>query len=218
MINKIEKICNHTFKDKSIIKQAFIHSSYANEHKTISNERLEFLGDAILEFVITDELYKNFNLNEGKLTKYRASLVNEDTLSFVISELKLQQFLLRGKGESKFEVTKSEMCDLFESIVGALYLDGGLSVAKQFILSNLKTAIDGLKKDGVLENSKTMLQEMLPKEKIKYSTTKHGEDHNPTYKSTVIINGVNMGFGEGPNKKTAELLAAKNTINMIKKA
>lgn len=216
---QVEKIIGYAFKDEILLLQALVHSSYANEHKIASNERLEFLGDAVLEFVITDKLYKDFNLSEGKLTKYRASLVNQNTLAFIVSELGLDKYLIRGKGESKSgQVTDAEKCDLFEAVVGAIYLDGGISAAKKFILTNLVTALDSLATNGLEENYKSQLQEMLIKDKIVYSTTKHGDDHDPVYKCTVIINGVNMGFGQGKNKKTAEKEAAKNTIKMIKKA
>ena len=103
-------------------------------------------------------------------------------------------------------MTDAEKCDLFEAIVGAIYLDAGIDAARRFILNCLVTAIDDLATNGLEDNFKSQLQEMLINQKIIYSTTKHGDDHNPTYKCTVIVNGVNMGFGQGKNKKTAENL------------
>ena len=218
-IKKIEQKLGVQFKNKQLLKTAFVHSSYANEHEQESNERLEYLGDAVLEFVVTDRLYSMFNLPEGELTKYRASLVNEQTLAFIIEELGLHEFILKGKGESRNKVdSKAIKCDLFEAIVGAMYLDLGIDVAKNFILNCLNSALEGLKTDGLINNAKSALQEMLKGQKIIYSTTKHGESHNPYYKSTVIINGECFGFGEGSNKKAAEQVAAKNTIQIIKKA
>ena len=218
-IKQIEQKLSVQFKNKGILKTAFVHSSYANEHAEESNERLEYLGDAILEFVVTDKLYSMFNLSEGELTKYRASLVNEQTLAFVIEELGLDKFLLKGKGESRNKVdSKAIKCDLFEAIVGAIYLDIGLDAAKSFILSCLSTSFNSLRTDGLVDNAKSALQEMLKGQKIVYSTTKHGESHNPFYKSTVMINGECFGYGEGSNKKAAEQVAAKNTIQIIKKA
>ena len=134
--DKIEKIIGYKFQNRKLLNTAFVHSSYANEHKVECNERLEYLGDAVLEFIITDKLYSLFNLGEGQLTKYRASLVNEDTLSFIVSELNLDSFLLKGKGEKKNGIdSKAIKCDLFEAIVGAIYLDSGIEFAKQFVLN-----------------------------------------------------------------------------------
>ena len=215
----IENKIGYVFKNKNLLKTAFVHSSYANEHKVKSNERLEYLGDAVLEFIVTDKLYNTFNLSEGQLTKYRASLVTESTLAFVIEQLKLDQYLLKGKGEKKNNIdSKAIKCDLFEAVVGALYLDGGINEAQKFVVEVLETFFDSLKKDGLKNDAKSTLQEMLINQKIVYSTTKHGESHNPSYKCTVIINNQLMGFGQGTNKKAAEQEAAKNTIDMIKKA
>lgn len=216
-IDKIESVANGKIVNKNIVEQAFVHSSYANETNKQSNERLEFLGDAVLELVITDYLYNSYNLAEGKLTKYRASLVSENTLAFIVDELDLAKFLLRGKGESKSPVTAAEKCDLYEAIVGALFLSNGMELAKNFILSTHKSVLHKLKTDGLEENAKNMLQELVVGQKICYKTSKHGKDHNPVYKCKVAINGIEMGQGEGTNKKSAEQMAAKNTINMIKK-
>ncbi|MBQ8468870.1 MAG: ribonuclease III [Clostridia bacterium] len=215
---QVEKIIGHKFANKAFLDTAFVHSSYANEKSVESNERLEYLGDAVLELLVTDKLYKIFNLPEGKLTKYRASLVSEPTLSFVISQLGLDKFLLRGKGEQKTQPTSAEKCDLFEAVVGALYLDGGIEASRKFVDESLGDAIEKLKAEGLEENAKSMLQEMLKNQRIVYSTTKHGESHNPFYKCTVIVNGNLCGYGEGKNKKTAEQIAAKNTISILKKA
>ena len=107
---------------------------------------------------------------------------------------------------------------MYEAIVGAIYLDGSIVEAQNFIYSTLETFLNDLQTQGLKNDSKSALQEMLVNQKIIYSTTKHGESHNPHYKSTVIVNGQNMGFGEGTNKKSAEQVAAKNTIDMLKKA
>ena len=146
-------------------------------------------------------------------------MVNEGTLAFVIEELQLDAFLLKGKGEKRnFIDSKAIKCDLYEAIVGAIYLDGSIVEAQNFIYSTLETFLNDLQTQGLKNDSKSALQEMLVNQKIIYSTTKHGESHNPHYKSTVIVNGQNMGFGEGTNKKSAEQVAAKNTIDMLKKA
>lgn len=218
-LKEIENIIGYKFTNKNLLQTAFVHSSYSNEHKVENNEKLEFLGDAVLELVITDELYSNFDLKEGKLTQYRASLVSQPTLAFVIEELQLDKFLLVSKGvHNNASDSKAIKCDLYEAIVGAIYVDGGFAQAKKFILSVLGEYIANLKVNGLENDAKSALQELLVGQKIVYSTTKHGLSHNPFYKSTAIVNGVNMGYGEGTNKKSAEQVAAKNTIKMIKKA
>lgn len=214
----VEKIIGYQFKDKKLLTTAFVHPSYANEKKIESNQRLEYLGDAVLELIVSDKLFKLFNLSEGELTKYRASLVNESSLAFIVDELGLDQYLLKGKGEKRNGVeSKAIKCDLFEAIVGAIYLDGGFETAQKFVLSVLCVPIEKLQTEGLQNNAKSFLQEMLKGQKIVYSTTKHGESHSPTYKSTVMLDGKCMGFGEGTNKKSAEQMAAKNTIEILKK-
>ena len=216
--NSVEKILNYKFKDAKLAKTAFVHSSYANENSIESNERLEYLGDAVLEFVVSDMLYKKFNLPEGELTKYRASLVSETTLAAIVELFGLDKFLLRGKGEAKSQVSSSTMCDLFEAVVGAMYLDGGIDAVKKFVDMTHESLVKNLEINGLEDNAKSHLQEMLKGQRIVYQTTKSGQDHSPTYKSTVFIGGQKLGFGEAKNKRNAEQIAAKNTINMIKKA
>lgn len=218
-LKEIEDILGYQFTNKKLLKTAFVHSSYSNEHNVECNERLEFLGDAVLELIITDELYQTFALQEGKLTQYRASLVSQPTLAFVVEQLQLNKFLMVSKGvQHNASDSKAIKCDLFEAVVGAIYLDGGISQAKKFVLNVLGNCINNLKINGLESDAKSALQEMLVGQKIIYSTTKHGLSHNPLYKSTVMVNGINMGYGEGTNKKSAEQVAAKNTIKMIKKA
>ena len=213
----IEQIIGYTYKDKALCKLAFTHPSYANENKTASNQRLEFLGDAVLELIVTDKLYQTYSGDEGKLTKYRSALVSENSLSFITSELKLDQHLLLGKGEAK-NATESNgvKCDLFEAVVGSIYLDGGYKPAQKFVLSVLEDAIAGIA-TATNSNYKSALQEKLVGAKIVYRTTKHGEAHNPHYVCVVYINDNPCGKGEGGSKKQAEQAAAKQALETSKK-
>ena len=215
---EVEKIIGYKFKSKRLLQRALTHSSYSNEHKVESNERLEFLGDAIIEFIITEILYRDFEGGEGDLSKIRALIVSERPLAETIDKLTLSQYLIRGVGESKNATeSKAIKCDMFEAIVGAIYLDGGLENAKKFFLFALGDIIDNLKVNGYVDDPKSKLQESLKQAKIVYSTTKTGADHMPVYKTTVFINDVKAGTGQGSNKKTAEENAASMAINNLKK-
>lgn len=208
----IEQIIGYTYKDKKLCQLAFTHPSYANEHKTASNQRLEFLGDAVLELIVTDKLYQTYSGDEGKLTKYRAALVSEASLAFITEQLGLDKHLLLGKGEAKNATESSGVkCDLFEAVVGSIYLDGGYKPAQEFVLSVLGEAIKTIA-SSTDNNYKSALQEKLVGAKIVYRTTKHGEAHNPHYVCVVYVNDVICGKGEGGNKKQAEQQAAKEAF------
>ncbi len=208
----IEQKIGYKFKDKKLLEVAFTHPSYANEHKTKSNQRLEFLGDAVLELIVTDKLFSTYVGSEGDLTKYRASLVSQPTLAFIIEQLGLEDYLQKGKGESRNGIdSKGIKCDLFEAIVGAIYLDGGYAEAQKFVLGLLQDAISNIS-DATDKNYKSLLQEKLKNQKIVYRTTKKGEDHNPTYTCTVLVNGINCGKGIGGSKKVAEQAAAREAF------
>ena len=133
IISEAEKIIGYKFKDKKLLLKALTHSCYSNEHRVESNERLEFLGDAIIEFIITERLYLEFKSKEGDLSKIRSMIVSEKPLSEAIDKLGLEKCLLKGVGESKTSISsKAVKCDMFEAIVGAIYLDGGIENAKSF--------------------------------------------------------------------------------------
>lgn len=215
---KIEKIIGYKFKSKKYLQTAFVHSSYSNEHHVESNERLEFLGDAVIEFIITEILYLQFRGREGDMSKIRSMLVSEKPLSEAISKLGLDKFLLKGVGESRNTIeSKAVKCDLFEAICGAIYLDGGIDETRKFFELALGENILNLKINGFVDDPKTSLQEMLKQAKIVYSTSKTGEDHKPIYKTVVFINNVKMGSGVGSTKKSAEENAASVAINNLKK-
>lgn len=216
-IGEIEKILDYKFKNRKYLQTAFVHSSFSNEHRIESNERLEFLGDAVIEFIITEILYLQFRGKEGDMSKIRAMLVSEKPLAEAITRLELDKFLLKGVGESKnTNDSKAVKCDLFEAICGAIYLDGGIDEARKFFELAMGDDILNLKINGYVDDPKTALQEMLKQSKITYSTSKSGQDHKPVYKTTVFINGVKMGNGVGSNKKSSEENAASVAINNLK--
>lgn len=217
-LNEVEKIIGYTFKSKKLLQRALTHSSYSNEHKVESNERLEFLGDAVIELIITEILYFDFKGKEGDLSKIRALIVSEKPLADVVDRLGLEKYLIKGVGESK-NTTKSNAikCDMFEAIAGAIFVDGGLEETKKFFALALGDRIESIKINGYVDDPKTKLQELLKQAKIVYSTTKTGADHMPVYKTTVFVNDVKMGTGKGTNKRTAEEHAASEAINNLKK-
>ncbi len=213
---EVEKIVGYTFKNKALLKTAFTHSSYSNEHRTESNERLEFLGDAVIELIITSRLYLEFNGQEGDLSKIRSKVVSEKPLAEAIDKLGLDKFLLKGVGEQKnTTISLAIKCDLFEAICGAIYLDSGINETTKFFNKAVGNIIENIKKNGFDDDPKTKLQEMLKQSKIVYSTTKSGADHNPTYKTVVFIDDKKSGVGVGSNKKTAEENAADVAIKNI---
>ena len=217
-LSEIEEVIGYTFKTKKLLQRAFTHSSFSNEHRVESNERLEFLGDAVIEFIITEKLYLEFKGKEGDLSKIRALIVSEKPLSEAIDKLGLEKYLIKGVGESKNKVSsKAVKCDLFEAICGAIFLDGGMNQVKSFFNKAVGSIIHSIKVNGYTEDPKAKLQEMLKKEKIVYATSKTGADHAPIYKTTVLINGVKMGSGQGSNKRTAEENAASVAIKSLNK-
>ena len=187
--SKIEKIIGYTFKDKSLLKTAFTHSSYANEHRCKSNERLEFFGDSVLGYVVTRKLYNEFKLSEGELSKFRQKLVSEQPLAFIIEELGLDTFILKGKGESKNKFdSKAIKADLFEAITGAICSDSNINNAEAFILKNLDSVFKSYIGNFDFEDSKTKLQEKLVGSKIIYNTRKI--NHNGYFEYKCIISNM----------------------------
>lgn len=220
-INKFEDIIHYKFSNKEYILEALTHSSYSNENKNFEfNERLEFLGDSVLSIVISDYLFKNeISLPEGELTKLRANIVCEESLSEVAINIKLGEHMLLGKGE---EATGgrdrvSILADAFEAVIAAIYLDGGLDKAKEFILNYMEEIIANSRKGKIFRDYKTHLQEVLQSKgesNIWYKLMdEKGPDHNKRFVMQVGINEDVLGIGEGKSKKEAEQLAAKTALN-----
>lgn len=202
---------------------ALTHTSYMNErkiNKPESYERSEFLGDAILEFIVSEYLYTHKkDYKEGKLTKLRASLVCEFTLSQIAKSLGFGEFVLLSKGE---EMTggrdrNSILCDLFEAVLGAIYLDGGIEPAKAFVYTYL---LDDIETKSLFYDAKSTLQELMQKEGkvLSYHLIDEvGPDHNKKYITDAVIDGVAIARGEGVSRKAAEQTAAYNALLELKK-
>ncbi len=206
----------YDFKNIELLKTAFTHTSYANERKISSNEKLEFLGDAILEFVVSDYLYANYKkLKEGEMTKVRATVVCEESLHQVALKYHFDDLLYLGKGEKRSggNHKKAILADSVEAVIAAIFLDSGLEEAKKFILDNLKEAIEQASKSVGQKDYKTVLQEKLQKHgtvHIEYSIIKEeGPDHDKTFVAEVKCNGKQLAVGQGNTKKQAEMEAAR---------
>ncbi len=225
-IEKLEKHIGYSFKSSDYLLLALTHSSYANEArdpKIKSNERIEFLGDAVLNIAISDYLYRNYeDLPEGELTRIRATTVCESSLVNCAEKLDLGSFLMLGKGEllTGGRSRPSILADAFESLIGAIYLDGGMAKASEFIIKNLKSTIIEAVSGEICNDYKTSLQEKLQKvgeSHIKYTVLEEkGPDHDKTYVIQVEANNNLKGIGIGKSKKEAEQNAAKAVLEMLK--
>ena len=221
-IEKLEEKIGYTFKDKTLIKQALTHSSYANEkkHPEQCNERLEFLGDSVLSIVVSDYLYKNLNVAEGELTKMRASLVCEKSLHVFAQRIGLGDFLMLGKGEENTggRERSSILADAFEAVIAAVYLDGGMQAAAEHILHFMPEDISKVR-NHTFDDYKTVLQEVVqknPEEKVEYVLIgEEGPDHNKRFVVEVCLNSNVIGKGKGRSKKEAEQLAAKEALVLM---
>lgn len=218
-LKKLEEIIGYKFKNKHYLTQALTHSSYANEKKLGKlgcNERLEFLGDAVLELISSDFLYKKFpQVPEGELTKKRASLVCEPSLAYCAREFGLPQFLMLGKGEDLTggRNRDSIVSDATEALLGAIYLDGGFANAKEFVL---RFILNDMENKQLFYDSKTILQEIVQEDgskPVEYVLIKEeGPDHNKSFTVEAIINGEVCGQGTGHTKKAAEQAAAYQVL------
>ena len=213
-----EQNIQYTFKDKSLLTLALTHSSYANESKNHIeyNERLEFLGDAVLQLVTSEKLYKeNPNMPEGKMSKTRAALVCEDALANYSRQIDLGRFMLLGRGEDNTggRERPSILADAFEALIGAIFLDGGIAPAKKFVLRFLND------KNLHLQDYKTLLQEIIqqnPGERLSYIVVnEEGPDHDKSFTVEVHLNSNPIGHGEGKSKKQAEQQAAKEALGLM---
>ena len=207
-IAEIEEKIGYEFKDKNLLKQAFVHSSYGRLKGVEDNERMEYLGDAILQMVVTEWQYIRDSSDEGKMTSDRQKLVCEDTLLAEVYELGLEKYLLYA-GKLSQNVGKKAVSSLFETLVAAIYLDGGYEAVKGFILERMS--------DRDTTNYKGVLQELLQSQGVSlpvYETVKYGMDNAPVYEATVTALGL-VGKGEGKSKKSAEQLAAKELLDKL---
>lgn len=223
-LKELQNTIGYSFKNDRLLSHALTHSSYANEKhwdKTKCNERLEFLGDAVLELLSSDFLFKNYpTMPEGEMTKLRASLVCEPTLAFCAEAISLGDYLYLGKGENLTGGRKrpSVVSDAMEAMIGAIYLDGGLANAKEFVL---RFILNDIEHKQLFYDSKTILQEMVQaefKDSLVYELLKEeGPDHNKTFEVSVKVGGRVIGRGVGRTKKAAEQVAAYHGICELKK-
>ena len=200
---------NIKINDESLLKTALTHSSYSNEHDHITNyERLEYLGDAVLELVTSDYLYRNTNYKEGEMTKLRANYVCEHALATYAKDLKIDEDILVGEGQ-KNNFNDTIIADVFEAIIGAIYLDQGFLVAQKYILTIIVPYIE--KKMDFNTDYKTRLQEyvQMGKKSLVYEVvSEKGEAHNKTFEVVVKIDNIIYGRGIGKSKREAEQKAA----------
>ena len=217
--NKIE----YKFKDIKLLKNAFTHTSYANENKVQSNEKLEFLGDAILEFTVSEYLYKNYKtLKEGEMTKVRATVVCEDSLYKIATKYHFEELLYLGRSErlSGGAQKPAILADSVEAVIAAIFMDSGIEEARKFIVENLKDEIEKASKNVGQKDYKTVLQEELQKHgsvKIEYEIIEEkGPDHDKTFVSEVKCDGKVLATGSGNTKKQAEMEAARKALEIKK--
>ena len=223
-LSVLEKNLNHVFKEKALLQEALTHRSYMNENKNWSfphNERLEFLGDAVLELVVTEYLFKNHNQPEGVLTSYRAALVNAPSLSLAADAIRINDFLLLSRGEAKDASGKARqeiLGNAFEAVVGAIYLDAGYGAASQFINAVLLPRLYEVISQGLHKDPKSRLQEeaqarlgLTPAYKV---VKEWGPDHDKRFLVAVNLGETEIGQGEGSSKQEAEVVAAQKALEL----
>ena len=218
----LEKSLGYIFNDKNILKTALTHTSYAYENKVKSYERLEYLGDSILEFISSKYLYENFqNLSEGEMTKVRAYAVCEDSLYKIALKHNFSDFLYLGKSEKATNNNKKAiLADTVEAVIAAMYLDSqDINKVQNFILENIKEQVEFASHNVGVKDYKTVLQEKLQKHgevQIKYTIiNEDGPDHNKTFTAEVECDGKKLAIGCGRSKKQAEMEAARKAIEII---
>lgn len=224
VLRRCQEDLGYLFKDLTLLERALIHTSCKLEYKG-SNERLEFLGDAILGMVISEHVYKAFpEYYEGELTKIKSVIVSQSTLAKVGNRLRLGQYITVGKGLHDYQVAlggfpRSLIANVFEAVIAAIYLDGGLKAARDFILAHLSEDVKLVCRDEHEKNYKSLLQQYCQKY---MNTTPHyrvvrqeGPDHGKVFEVVVVIKDGEYGHGKGKSKKEAEQLAAEVTLKAI---
>ena len=221
-MEQLEKNINYIFKDKTLLRKALTHTSYAYEHHVESNEKLEFLGDSILEFLSSKYIYTHYShLKEGEMTKVRAEVVCEDSLYLVAQRHHFSDFLYLGKSEtlSHGRTKPAILADSVEAVIAAIYFDSGLEEAEKFIITNLRDAIEESSKNVGMKDHKTVLQEKLQENgnvHIVYEVTDtKGPDHDKTFMVQVSCDGKILATGEGKTKKQAEMQAAQKALEEL---
>ena len=220
---KLEKKLGVKFKNKDLLKQAVVHRSYLNEHpefKLEHNERLEFLGDAVLELVVTENLYLNFPNPEGELTNWRASLVNAKMLAEIAQDLKVEDYLYLSKGEEKDKDTKARqyiLANAMEAIIGSIYLDKNYKAAQKFIAEQIIIKLPNILKHKLYQDPKSSFQEIAQEKEGVTPTYKvleeSGPDHAKHFLIGVFLNKELVAKGEGTSKQEAQVDAAHKALH-----
>ncbi len=224
-LDKFEKGVSIEFQNKNLLKEALTHRSFLNENPNWGvshNERLEFLGDAVLELIVTENLFKKFpDYTEGDLTSIRAALVNYQTLAKVAKEISLDNFLLLSKGEAKDGDRAKEtlLANATEAVIGAIYLDKGYEEAKKIIEKNIMVLLPEIIESESYRDPKSLLQEII-QEKMRITPSyevlsEEGPDHKKIFEVGVYFNKQFAGSGKGFSKQEAEIEAAKNALNKL---
>lgn len=225
-IHDFEAVLGLKFKDITILERAFTHRSYLNEHPNLGlehNERQEFLGDAVLELVVTDYLYRNFPNPEGDLTNWRSALVKTESLSAVAVQLELEPYLKLSRGEAKGNDRSRAliMANCVEAIIGGIYLDQGYDAAKDFITKYIIAPLPKILEDGSWIDPKSRFQELsqerqghTPQYKVMEET---GPDHDKLFTVGVYLDGSLIGQGQGSSKQAAQQAAATNALKAYDK-
>ena len=218
----LEKNIGYTFKNKALLKNALTHTSYAYENHIQSNEKLEFLGDSILEFLSSKYIYNNYpKLKEGEMTKVRATVVCENSLYKIADKHNFSDFLYVGKSERMHQGNRkiAIMADSVEAVIAAIYFDSGLEETEKFIIDNLKEEIEIATKNVGIKDHKTVLQEKLQVNgnvNIKYEIINEtGPDHDKTFTAEVKLDGKVLAVGKGKTKKQAEMDAAGKALETL---
>lgn len=221
-MSEFESRIGINFRDKDLLKQAFVHRSYINENrgaKLEHNERLEFLGDAVLQLVTTDFLFKKFpEMHEGELTAVRSALVNADTCSEVAKSLGVNDFLLLSKGEAKDSGRARQyiLANTLEAVIGAIYLDQGYDAARDFIMRHIMPLADDIVERGAWIDAKSLFQAKAQEEEgstpVYKTLSESGPDHDKHFTVGVFVGSEKLGEGEGKSKQDAEQAAAKNAL------
>lgn len=222
-LDKFQENIGYKFKDEFLLKTALTHTSYAYEHKTKSYERLEYLGDSILEFVTSEYLFENYEqLSEGEMTKVRAYSVCEESLYKIALKHNFSDFLYLGRSERAMHTDKKAiLADSVEAVIAAIYLDSkDINIVRKFIIDNIKEQVEFGSQNVGVKDYKTALQERLQEHgevSIKYTIIKEeGPDHNKNFTAEVECEGKKLAVGEGRSKKAAEMEAAKKAMEAIK--
>ncbi|MDR1520281.1 MAG: ribonuclease III [Planctomycetota bacterium] len=215
-----ETALGHVFSDKTRLLQALAHSS-STQDKTRSNERLEFLGDAIIDFVVREHLFHSYpQRQEGDLTEAKSAVVCRSALAEAARRIDLPDFLILGRGIGKRRpIPESLIADAFEAVVAAIHLDGGIQSARNFILGCLGAAIPAAIEKASLDNHKSVLQKILQQNRRRLPEYRilsiAGPEHARTFRVAALIGGRELGQGSGPNKKTAEQAAARSALENL---